>query len=181
MAAPLPLRVRAFVLSCSFVGAVILATSLLQSRPTDLLKFACYLSIAILSATLKVRLPGMESTMSVHFLFVLLGVLELSLGETLIIGCGATLVQCLWKTKHRPQAIKVIFNVLGMSAPAIFATYCAYRWTSRFHYISTPILLVIAACTYFFTNTAPVSVVIALSEKISVRKIWKETYFWSLP
>ena len=34
---------------------------------------------------------------------------------------------------------------------------------------------------YFLTNTAPVSVVIALSEKISIRKIWSETYFWSLP
>ena len=46
---------------------------------------------------------------------------------------------------------------------------------------STPLLLIISACAYFFANTAPVSVVIAMSENISVRKIWKETYFWSLP
>ena len=163
------------------VGIVVLATALLHSQPSNLLKFACYLSIAILSATLKVRLPGMESTMSVHFLFVLLGVLELSLGETLMIGCGATLVQSLWRTKHRPEAIKVMFNVLGMSAPAIFVTYMAYRWSARLFHTNTPLLLIIAACAYFLANTAPVSVVIAMSEKISVRKIWRETYFWSLP
>ena len=181
MQSSLPLRVQAFVSGCSLVGSAVLIFALLHSHPTNLLKFVCYLSIAILSATLKVRLPGMESTMSVHFLFVLLGVLELSVGETLIIGCGATLVQCTWRTKHRPEAIKVIFNVLGMSAPAIFATYCAYRWFSHLLHGGTPLLLAIAACTYFFTNTAPVSVVIALSEKISIRKIWSETYFWSLP
>ncbi len=177
----LPFRVRVFVTACSLVGAGVILNALLHSHPTDLLKFLCYLAVAILSATLKVWLPGMESTMSVHFLFVLLGVLELSLGETLIIGCGATLVQSFWKTKHRPQAIKVIFNVLGMSAPAIYATYTAYRWSSQHVRNSTPLLLIIAACAYFFANTAPVSIVIAMSEGISVRKIWKETYFWSLP
>ena len=42
-------------------------------------------------------------------------------------------------------------------------------------------MLLLAACTYFLTNTLPVSVVISLSEKISLRKIWTETFFWSLP
>lgn len=177
----LPLRVRAFVYVSSLLGGTIFLYALLHAQPTDILKFACYLAVAILSATLKVWLPGMESTMSVHFLFVLLGVLELSLAETLIIGCGATLVQSFWRTKQRPEAIKVLYNVLGMSAPAIFLTYTLYRWSGSHLHNSTPLLLIIAACTYFFTNTVPVSVVIALSERISVRKIWKETYFWSLP
>ena len=35
--------------------------------------------------------------MSVNFLFILLGVLELSLPETLVIGCTATLVQSVWQ------------------------------------------------------------------------------------
>jgi len=33
--------------------------------------------------------------MSVNFLLILLSVLELNLPETLVIGCSATLVQCL--------------------------------------------------------------------------------------
>lgn len=181
MATSLPWRVRLFVLSCSAFGAALLVASFMHPHTTDLPRFAAYLTIAILSATLKVWLPGMESTMSVHFLLVLLGVLELSLDETLLIGCGATLVQCLWRTKHRPEAIKVIFNVLGMSVPAIFVTYNAYRWSSSHFRHSTPLLLLVAACAYFFANTGPVSVVIALSQGISMRRIWKETYFWSLP
>jgi len=39
----------------------------------------------------------------------------------------------------------------------------------------------VAACAYFLSNTVLVSLVIALTEERSLRKIWAETYFWSLP
>ena len=41
--------------------------------------------------------------------------------------------------------------------------------------------MLVTALTYFFTNTIPVAIVIALCGGISVRKIWSETFFWSLP
>ena len=47
------------------------------------MKFACYLVAALLASSLKVSLPGIEGTLSVNFLFTLLGILELSLPETL--------------------------------------------------------------------------------------------------
>ena len=181
MKSAIPIRVLAFVALTSVVGAVLFITALAHFQPADWLKFVCYLLIAILASTMKVRLPGMDSSMSVHFLFVLLGVLELSLAETLIIGCGTALVQSVWKTKQRPEAIKVLFNVVGLTAPSIFLTYRAYHFSAAHLLSSTPFLLLIAAFTYFLTNTLPVSVVIALSEKISLRKIWTETFFWSLP
>lgn len=173
--------VATFVTASAAVGTAVLGHALFHFHSDDLLKFACYLFIALLASTLKVRLPGMESTMSVHFLFVLLGVLELSLGETLIIGCAATLIQSLWKTKHKPEAIKVAFNVLGMSAPAIFLTYKAYNSWGTHSARGIPALLLITAITYFVANTLPVSVVIALSTGTTFRKIWSETFFWSLP
>jgi diguanylate cyclase (GGDEF)-like protein/putative nucleotidyltransferase with HDIG domain len=145
----------------------------------DLLKFACYLIIAILASTMKVKLPGMNSTMSVHFLFVLLGVLELSLAETLVIGCTAALTQCLWRQK--PDPVKLAFNVIGMTSMAIAATYFAYHGSTGLLKNSMPLLLVAAACTYFISNTAPIAIVIALTERRPLRGIWSETYFWSLP
>ncbi len=56
--------------------------------------------------------------MSVHFLFVLLGILELSLPETLVIGCTAALCQSVWKPQHQPQLANVVFNVLSMTSNA---------------------------------------------------------------
>jgi diguanylate cyclase (GGDEF)-like protein/putative nucleotidyltransferase with HDIG domain len=145
----------------------------------DLLKFICYLIIAILGSTMKVKLPGMDSTMSVHFLFILLGVLELSLSETLVIGCTSALIQCLWKQK--PDLVKLAFNVPGMTSILIWATYTVYHESAGFLKNSMPLLLVVAACTCFIFNTAPIAIIIALSERRLLRGIWSETYFWSLP
>ena len=39
----------------------------------------------------------------------------------------------------------------------------------------------VAALVFFFANTLPISVVIALTEGKSSRKVWSECYFWSFP
>jgi len=181
MGIAMPKRAIAFVAITAVCGCAVVGESLWHWQSEELLKFACYLVIAMLASTMKVRLPGIESTMSVHFLFVLLAVLELSLAETLVIGCAAALLQSLWKAKHRPETIKVIFNVLSMTANAIWLTYVAYHSAARVLKNSEPLLLLIVACSYFIMNTVPLSVVIALSQRSSLRRIWSETYFWSFP
>src|SRR3974377_559781 len=98
----MPKRAVLFIALVVGTGATGLAWALWHWQSEDLLKFVCYLIIAILASPMKVKTPGMDSTMSVHFLFVLLGVLELSLAETLVIGCTAALMQCLWKQKPDP-------------------------------------------------------------------------------
>jgi diguanylate cyclase (GGDEF)-like protein/putative nucleotidyltransferase with HDIG domain len=162
-------------------GAFVLGTALFHWHSNDLPKFLCYLLVAILASTMKVKLPGIDSTMSVHFLFVLLGVLEFSLAETLIIGCTAALVQSLWKAKRRPDPVKVLFNVLGLMSNAIFLTYIAFHSCTQFLGHGTSLSILVAGCIYFLSNTVPLSIVIALAEGLSMRKIWMETYFWGLP
>jgi diguanylate cyclase (GGDEF)-like protein/putative nucleotidyltransferase with HDIG domain len=170
-----------FIAITAAAGATVLTTALLHWHSNDLLKFGCYLLIAVLASTMKVRLPGIDGTMSVHFLFVLLGILELSLAETLVIGCASALVQSIWRPRHTPEIAKVLFNVLSMTANAICLTYFAYHLSAPLLKNSMPLLLVVSACAYFLSNTMPVSIVIALSEKRSLRRIWAETYFWSFP
>jgi len=159
----------------------VVTTALLHWQSHDLLKFCCYLLIAVLAATMKVELPGIEGTMSVHFLFVLLGVLDLSLPETLVIGCTSALVQTLWKPRHPPKLVKIVFNVFSMTATAICLTYFAYHLSAGLVKSSMPLLLVVAAVAYFLSNTVPVSIAIALTEGKSLRKIWTATFFWSFP
>ena len=52
----------------------------------DLLRFLCNLAVCILVSGLKVNLPGIKGTMSVNFLFILIGVSQMSLGETMALG-----------------------------------------------------------------------------------------------
>jgi len=177
----MPIRAKLYITITSGLGVAILVMALLHWHSDDLLRFACYLLIAALASTMKVSLPGIEGTMSVHFLFVLLGVMELSLTETLVIGCAAALLQCLWKPKRRPEPAKVLFNVFGMTANAIYVTYLAYHLSGGALKNSLPLMICAAACAYFLSNTLPVAAAIALTEGRSLRVIWGETYFWSFP
>ena len=150
-------------------------------QSADLARFACYLVVAALASGLKVQLPGIDGTMSVNFLFILLGVMELSLPETLLIGCAATLVQSLWQARNRLDPIKVVFNVLGMMANASALSYYSYHQLETRFGLNRPLLLMLAALVFFLANTLPISVVIALTEGKSSRKVWSECYFWSFP
>jgi len=176
----MPIRAKVYISVTAAVGAAILGAALLHWHSDDLLRFGCYFLIAVLASTMKVTLPGIEGTMSVHFLFVLLGVVELSLPETLVIGCTAALAQSLWKPKYRPDPAKLVFNV-GMTVNAICLTYFVYHRSAGPLKHSLPLMLGVAACAYFVSNTLPVAVAIALAERSSLHGIWAETYFWSFP
>src|ERR1700761_4406846 len=109
----LSLQTKAFVCVTVLIGAVVMTVAFANWQSHDFMRFVCYLAVAILASGLKVQLPGIDGTMSVNFLFILLGVLELSLPETLVIGCAASLVQSVWQTRGRRDPIKILFNVFG--------------------------------------------------------------------
>src|ERR1700684_3306806 len=177
----LSIQTKAFVGITASFGVVMLGYALGHWQSQDLMRFTCYLAVAVLASGLKVQLPGIDGTMSVNFLFILLGVLELSLPETLLIGCTASLVQSIWQTRKRLDPVKVLFNVAGMMANASALTYLSYHWMVARFGSNKPILLMIAALVFFFANTLPISIVIALTEGKSSRKVWGECYFWSFP
>jgi len=181
MSDSMPIRAKVFVFTTAASGIALFGAACVHWQSHDLLKFGCYLLIAVLASTMKVKLPGMDSTMSVTFLFVLLGILELSLGETLLIGCTSALVQSLWRNKHRPEAVKVIFNIFSLMSNSICLTWFAFHLLSGFLRNSTPLLLIVASCAYFLSNSVPLSIVIALAERRPLRGMWSETYFWTLP
>ena len=62
-------------------------------QSNDPVKFVCYLIAALLASSLKVTLPGLDATLSVNFLFTLLGILELGMPETLLIVLASTVGQ----------------------------------------------------------------------------------------
>jgi diguanylate cyclase (GGDEF)-like protein/putative nucleotidyltransferase with HDIG domain len=170
---------RFFIAVVVLCGTSVLTYSSLHGRSENPLKFFCYLVIALAASRLKVNLPGITGTMSVNFLFLLLGVLELSLSEAMALGCAAVVVQCF--DRDRPIPIQVAFNV-SSTALAIAVTFAAYRFSLSQRAVSNPsTLLFLAACVYFVANTLPVAAVISLTERKSLRKIWADCYFWSFP
>jgi diguanylate cyclase (GGDEF)-like protein/putative nucleotidyltransferase with HDIG domain len=147
-------------------------------RSSDPTKFLCYLAVALLASSLKIKLPGINGTMSVNFLFILLGVLELSFGETLVIGFAAVLVQSYWRSSNL-KPIHVIFNLSQIPVGTAVA-YGVYKLAAA----STvqgkePLALLAVAIAYFAFNTLVMSVIIRLTEGKPLLKVWSECYFWS--
>ena len=170
---------RFFIAVVVLCGTIVLTYTVLHGVSRDPLKFISYLVIALVASRLKVNLPGITGTMSVNFLFLLLGVLELSFSETMALGCAAVVVQCI--DRELPAPIQVAFNVCS-TALAIAATFAAYRYPLLHRVVGNPsTLLFLAACVYFVANTVPVALVISLTERRSLTKIWTECYFWSFP
>jgi diguanylate cyclase (GGDEF)-like protein/putative nucleotidyltransferase with HDIG domain len=175
------LRTRVFIGGTALIGAWLLFSSLSHWPPVAWARFLSYLAVAIIASGMKVQLPGIDGTMSVNFLFILLGVMELSLPETLVIGCSATLVQSLWQARDRLDPIKVIFNVFSMMAVATALCYMTYHRLEPAFSQYKPILLAVAALVFFLANTLPIALVISLTEKKSASAIWANCYFWSFP
>jgi diguanylate cyclase (GGDEF)-like protein/putative nucleotidyltransferase with HDIG domain len=160
------------------LGSSVLVVGAMHPTSHQPMKFFCYLVVAVAASRLKVNLPGITGTMSVNFLFILLGVLELSFAETLALGCAAILTQCFYR--DRPRLVQVIFNTCATSF-AIALSYCVYH-VPLFRAQKNPaILLVATAATYFAANTLPVATIISLTEHKSLRRIWADCYFWSFP
>src|ERR1700735_840628 len=175
------IRTKLFVGITASMGVTVLCFAVWHWQSADLSRFFCYLAVAVLASGLKVQLPGIDGTMSVNFLFILLGVMELSLPETLVIGCAATLVQSVWQARSRPDPVKVLFNVFGMMANATVFCYTSYHWLDARVGSNKPILLMLAACVFFLPTPLPIAIVISLTKGKSSRKVWSECYFWSFP
>jgi hypothetical protein len=145
----------------------------------NIAEFICYLGIAILASRLKVNLPGITGTLSVNFLFILIGVLELSFTETVILGAISMVAQCLYP--ERPTAIQLTFNVCAGAVSTALAYQVYHQPLANLVVGSRPILLGLAATVYFIANAGSIAMVISLTERRPLIRILVDCYFWSFP
>ena len=173
--------VRAVIAGLAAAGISIFAFAFAHWHIADPVKFISYLVAALLASALKVGLPGIEGTLSVNFIFTQLGVLELSLPETLLIGLAGTVGQFYWRNARQIKPIQLIFNVSQVAVSSA-AAYGAYQlMVTRVLHAPGPLALVVAAITQFLCNTTALSTIIGLTEDKSIRKVWGESHLWLLP
>ena len=179
MSSPRELGARVFIASMVLAALGAFALGLTHWQSSDTLKFVCYMIAALLASPLKVSLPG--GTLSVNFLFTLLGILEMSFPETLLIGLLSTVGQFFWKPARRPRPVQLIFNLSQVTVSGA-AAYGAYHFVCV-HVLHGPgpLALVVAAVTHFAVNTLATSIIIGLTEGKPFSKVWTESYLWSFP
>jgi len=152
------------------IGSAALLGGLAKWECHDPVRFAAFLITAALASALKVRMPGVTGTMSVSALFVLVGIVNLSLSETLVVGAVSLLVQTVWRVKARPRFVQVAFNVANTGTAILLSTLVLQYTHSQFGELAG---LAFLAVTYFAANTVPVACIIGLTEAKSILAVWR--------
>jgi hypothetical protein len=150
-------------------------------NPQHIAQFAVFFALAMLASGMKIRLPGLKTTISINFVFILIGMAMFSFGETVLIGLGGALVQSLWKAQRRPKAVQVLFNAACLTVCTAAAFWAAHTLPAYVGASSMVAMMAVGASVYTVLNTGLVSLVICLAEGQSMRQIWSQCYEWTFP
>ncbi len=175
------IRANAFLAVIAFIGSAELAMSCAHWNGAVPARFLFYLAIAAAASVLKVTIPGVPGCVSVNFLFVLVGIVELPVPQVVVLAAAAALIQCVWRPKARPLFVQVLFSVANVAIAAALAGYVYHFRPWYAPRLPEPLPLALAAGVYFLANTFPVAVIVALTEKRPLRATWTDCHCWTLP
>ena len=135
---------------------------------------------AAVSSRLKVKLPGMTSSMSGNLPVILLAVTQLGWLASLLVAVTAAIAQS-YSGSSKTKPIQFLFNSCTLLNAAGLA-YLAYH-SQIFGARATAhtMSLVLAAVTYFVANTMPVASIIGLTEGGNPFALWHKVFLWSFP
>jgi len=141
--------------------------------------FLVYLAAILLSSGMKVAMPKSEGTMSVNFPFILLGILQLSPFQAVMLATASVIAQCRIRVVKAFTLIQILFNVANVTTATVLA-WQTYAGSLRLHAEVAP-ALAIAATVYFLANTVPLALILGWDSGASPFKKWRQEFPWYLP
>lgn len=175
------MRVKFFVAVISTFGLGCIAAGMIPWQHTDFSQFICYVALTAVASGLKVIIPGFEATLSVSFILFVVSLGSMSLSETLALGVTAALVQSYWRATKRVGFVHFLFNLSQVSIALTAAHWANAFLVGSILHEHALIALLLSAAVYFFLNSLPVAIVVALSEQKGFVKQWLDCYAWCLP
>jgi hypothetical protein len=177
----MPNLAKAYIALIAAVAAVALSVAAQRWNPENLGRFVLFFGLAMVASAMKIRLPGLKTSISTNFVFILIGIALFSFSETLLIGLGGALVQSFWRPLNRPKFTQVFFNGACLTVCTAAAFWAAHAVPVILGASSSAAMMVVGACVYVVLNTSLVSLVISLVEGQSLKNIWPQCYEWTFP
>src|ERR1700690_4382640 len=145
----MPIRAKIYIALVLALGVAAVASQLAQFHSSEAWLFWLYFLVTVLTSGLKVRLPMAFATLSVNFLFILVGIVRFSLPEALILTAAGCIVQCLWRPRVRPKAIQIAFSASSLCLATYAAFYTFHGPLSKVLGELHPARLALAAFVYY--------------------------------
>jgi hypothetical protein len=144
-------------------------------------QFLVLLAAAVVTSRLRVKLPGMTTTMSGNLPVILLAVLQLDLLGALLISLAGGLAQTLMSGgAKRNKPVQILFSACTLINATAAAHWAFHRFVGAGS-VAHAVLLALSTAIYFMLNTTPVAGIIALTEKQNVLSLWHKVFLWSFP
>lgn len=177
----MPSQAKAYIALVIAAGTFLSLVAAGSWHSANPLQFFIYLGLAVFASALKVRIPGMEGTISPNFVFLLLGIVALPFSQVVTISLVAALVQSLWACAKRPRFVQVAFS----AAALVLSSSVAYKVSHIVHSVggteSSVVCLILAGSMYFPLNSVLVSMVIGLVEGQPFKQVCQRCYEWAFP
>src|SRR5262245_30495238 len=96
------------------LGFSSIAASLVTFHSAKPLQFLVFLVLASVASGLRLALPSRSGTLSINFLFCLVGLVELTQPETTVLTVVCTYIQCLHIPPRKPRFLQFLFNIANI-------------------------------------------------------------------
>jgi hypothetical protein len=177
----MPSQAKAYIAVIGALATTVLGFVAYRWNPENFGRFILFFALAMVASTMKIRLPGLKTSISLNFVFILMGIALFSFSETVLIGLGGALVQSLWRPLHRPKAVQIFFNGACLTVCSAAAFWAAHALPALLGASSAAAMMTVGACVYVLFNTGMVSLVISLAEGQSLKQLWPQCYEWTFP
>ena len=174
-------KARTYITLVVASGATVMLFAAGSYSSTSVKSFAIYIGLAALASTLKVRIPGMESTLSPNFVFLLLAMSSCHFSEVVAISFTAALVQSLYRPAKAPHLVQVAFSGAALVLSSSASYGLTYALLARNGWESSVACLILSGCIYFPLNSVLVAIVLGLAAGEPVKQLFTRLYQWVFP
>jgi PAS domain S-box-containing protein len=182
----LPAPARTYV-AAIIAGGILVTAWFVPTRIADPLAFAALTALSCLTSTWKVLLPlplSSGCTLSVSYAADLMALMLIGPNEAMLVALAGAWTQCTFSVKRRYPPYRTAFNLAAealtiQTTAAVYAGLGGYASTGML--TTVPKTVVAAIITYFLVNTCIFAIVIALSGRQRIWRVWNENFLWSAP
>lgn len=177
----LPRSARLAVILSGMAGLFLLVVSTRDVGQVDAVHFGLMVFLAVVTAHTKVRLTG-GSSLSLLTTVVLISAMMLGPEAAVLVSVCGVYVQTAFP-RRRCIPHHIVFNI-GMIALTVLIAGEVYHWMVRgFHpFPSDPFVAsLVASFIYYLGNSICVSLIVALSTKQSIFRMWHDNFLYTAP
>jgi PAS domain S-box-containing protein len=182
--ADLPPRGRWYIVGVIALGALTLAVLLPRATFTPILPFVFLVLLSALTSAFKIQFPiASGSNMSVSYVVDIASLILRGPHAAMIVGAASGWSQTNLNAKTTNPLYRTLFNmsILVLTVQASGQVYERLGGSARQDPATAVMPLAGMALTYFFVNTIPIAIAIALTTGQSAWRIWKSDFAPSAP